>query len=146
VICNGPTAQDQARGYARQKRKHHLSTGRYRLTTVQDLVTTLSLEVAAGAAGLSRQVTGGYASDLLSCVMARAQAGNVWVTLQAHVNVMAVAALLDLACVIITEGARPDAAALARAEERGIPVLLTPRGTFTIVAALAALGVRESKC
>lgn len=113
------------------------------MTTVQDLVGALSLQVAAGTACLTKEITGGYASDLLSCVMAKAQAGNAWVTLQAHMNVVAVAALLDLACVIITDGARPDIETLAKAEEKGIPILLAEQGTFAVVGALTRLGVGE---
>lgn len=105
----------------------------------------LNAEIIAGAEHLEREVTGGYASDLLSCVMAGAQPGNVWLTLQAHINVIAVAVLLDLSAVVITEGVRPDKEVLARAEEKGIPVLLYPRGTFSAVAALAAHGVTGSR-
>ena len=74
------------------------------MMTVAEIVSALEVQVAAGGTSLHREVTGGYASDLLSCVMAGAKAGNVWVTLQAHLNVIAVAELLDLSCVIITEG------------------------------------------
>ena len=113
--------------------------------TVQEIVAGLALEVAAGADRLDKEVTGGYASDLLSCVMAGAQAGNMWVTLQAHLNVVAVAALLDLACVVITEGARPADDAISRANEEGIPILLTSESTFTVVGKLYQLGIRGSK-
>jgi hypothetical protein len=109
--------------------------------TVRTLADSLGLTVCSGADRMDQPVTGGYASDLLSCVMAGAQAGNVWITLQAHMNVVAVAALLDLACVIVTEGAQPDEAALRRADERHIPILLTAESTYSVVARLAALGV-----
>ncbi|MGC9358921.1 MAG: DRTGG domain-containing protein [Anaerolineae bacterium] len=108
---------------------------------VSDIVASLPVRVAVGADGLEAEVTGGYASDLLSCVMASARKGNAWVTLQAHMNVIAIAALLELACVIITEGATLEADAMARAKERGVVVLYTERGTFETVAELAALGV-----
>ena len=108
---------------------------------VRDIVAALGLEVAAGARGLDREVTGGYASDLLSCVMAGAEQGHVWVTLQAHANVVAVADLKELSCVIITESARPDDDVLRRAEERGIATLLTARATFETVLLLGQLGI-----
>ncbi len=111
--------------------------------TVQEIISTFGLDRVSGdASHLSRHVTGGYASDLLSCVMAGAREGNVWVTLQAHPNVIAVADLLNLACVIVTEGKRPDEETLDRAREKGIPILLTNEGTFTVVSKLAALGVQ----
>lgn len=108
---------------------------------VRDIVQALSLEVLAGESLLDRPVTGGYASDLLSRVMAGAKAGNVWVTLQGHPNVVAVASLLDLASVIITEGPEVGAETVHRAQEHGVVLLRTPHDTFTIVARLARLGV-----
>lgn len=109
--------------------------------TVEEIASALKLNVLAGKNGLQREVTGGYSSDLLSCVMAGAAAGDVWITLQAHPNVIAVADLLELACVIITEGTQPDQETLARAEEKGVPVLGSSETTFAVVARLAELGV-----
>jgi predicted transcriptional regulator len=109
--------------------------------TVQDLVAALRLKVLTGEAALQREVSGGYAADLLSCAMARARAGNVWVTLQAHANVVAVASLLDLAAVIITEGVEPDPAARQKADEEGVVLLSTPQTTYAVVAEMARLGI-----
>jgi hypothetical protein len=109
---------------------------------LRELCRPLSLKVRTAAEKLDTEVTGGYAADLLSCVMAKAQAGNVWVTLQGHPNIVAVASLLNLAGVIITEGVAPDPATLEKAAEQGIPILTTPLTTFTVVGKLSALGVR----
>ncbi len=91
-----------------------------------------------------QEISGGYASDLLSCVMARAGAGNIWVTLQTHPNVVAVASLLDIAGVIITECAdiaKIDAATIEKAREESVALFATPLTTFTIIARLARAGV-----
>jgi len=85
----------------------------------------------------------GYASDLLSCVMSGAQHHGLWVTLQAHANIIAVAALLDLCGIIITEGAAPDAATIAKANEEGINLFTTPQSTFWVVGRLWELGLRD---
>jgi len=74
--------------------------------------------------------------------MAKAQAGNVWVTLQGHPNIVAVASLINLAGIIITEAMSPDPVTLEKAEEEGIPILTTELTTFTVVGRLSALGVR----
>jgi len=108
---------------------------------LKTIVRELALEVRAAAGNLERPVTGGYASDLLSCVMAKAQAGNLWVTLQGHPNIVAVASLLNLAGLVVTEGVTPDPATLSRAEEEGIPILTTPLTTYTVVGRLFALGI-----
>jgi len=73
--------------------------------------------------------------------MARAKAGNVWATLQAHPNVIAVAALLELAAVIVTEGAPVPGEVIAKANAEGIALLSTPHTTFWIAGELARLGV-----
>ena len=87
--------------------------------------------------------TGGYSSDLLSCVMAGAKKGHLWITLQAHLNIVAVAALNDVAAIIITENAQPDAASIAKANQQGIVLLSTPRATYEVNGMLWELGVRN---
>jgi predicted transcriptional regulator len=108
--------------------------------TLEEIRRQLSLEVRT-AGELDTEVTGGYAADLLSCVIAKAQAGNVLVTLQSHSNIVAVASLLDLAGIIITEGMTPDAATIEKAEEKDIPILTTQLTTYTVVGRLFELGV-----
>lgn len=90
-------------------------------------------------------VESGYCSDLLSCVMAGAEPGGVWVTLMAHGNIVAVAALLDLAAIIITEGAQPDKQTITQAEEKGVTLLSTPRDNFQTVGKLFEMGLRAKQ-
>ncbi len=113
--------------------------------TLNEIANELPLSVQTAKDKLDVQVTGGYASDLLSCVMAKARQGNIWVTLQSHVNIVAVAALLQLAGIIITEGMQPDTATLEKASDEGIPILTSPHTTFTIVSQLAQLGIRGTE-
>ena len=107
---------------------------------VRQVIKQLGLNLTSGNQ-IDVEITGGYASDLLSCVMAGAKAGNIWVTLQAHPNVIAVASLIELSAVIITEGVSPDPETLHRAQETGIPLLTTAQDTFSTVVALAELGI-----
>lgn len=110
--------------------------------TVNEVIKALDLEVAAGRSGLGREIKWGYASDLLSDVMAHALEGTIWVTSQAHQNVVAVALVIDAACVVITEGIKPASDTIKRAESEGIPVLLSDLSTFEVVGRLYQLGVR----
>jgi len=112
---------------------------------LQKIVEELSLSVQAAGNKLDTEITGGYASDLLSCVMAKARKGNVWVTLQSHLNIVAVAALLQLAGIVVTEGMSPDAATLDKANEEGIPILTTSATTFAVVGQLTALGIKGAE-
>ena len=111
------------------------------MVTVADIVARLDLQVKTQGMTLESRITGGYASDLLSCVMAGAQAGNVWVTLQAHPNVVAVASLLELSCIVITEGTPIQQNVIEKAEQEGISILSTVLPTFGVVERLSELGI-----
>jgi hypothetical protein len=112
--------------------------------TVNEIVEQLNLSIVTSP-DLSREITGGYASDLLSCVMASAKSGNVWITLQAHPNVVAVASLLELSAVIITEGVSPDSETIHKAHAEGITLLSSRQDTYTVVGALAARGIKGTQ-
>jgi hypothetical protein len=107
---------------------------------VQELAQELELRVISPG-DMLRAVQRGYASDLLSCVMAKAKPGTAWLTLQAHPNVVAVASLLDLAAVILTEGVEPDLETIERARENMITLLGSPETTFTVAGRMSALGI-----
>jgi predicted transcriptional regulator len=109
---------------------------------VSDLVKEFNLTVFSGKDGLDNPVSGGYVSDLLSDVMGHAQEGEVWITLQTHQNVMAVASLKDLAAVIIVKGFEPGEDTIAHSNEEGIPVLGTGSETFEIAGKLYQLLTR----
>lgn len=88
------------------------------------------------------QVASVYTSDLLSCVMAGAKPASLWITLQAHMNVIAVANLLEISAVILSEGADPDPAVIQKANEQGVTLFSTPESTYTICGRLWELGLR----
>lgn len=87
-------------------------------------------------------ISRGYASDLLSDILANGPAGGVAVTIQAHMNTVAVALHARLAAVILANGRRPDDEVIERASEERIPLLLSEKGTFDVVGKLYELGVR----
>jgi len=106
---------------------------------LKEITAQLGLEVKTGGEFLDREVTGAYCSDLLSDVMANAKEGNLWITLQVHQNIVAVATLLNLAGIIISRGAEPDADTLAKAQAENIPVLTTELPTFPVAGRLFKL-------
>jgi hypothetical protein len=109
---------------------------------LSEIVRRLDLDVQAGEEDLDVEVTGGYAADLLSCAMAGARRGNLWVTLQGHLNVVAIATLDELAGVIISEDKPVAPDALAKAREEHLPILTTPMTTFAVAGRLWEIGVR----
>lgn len=110
--------------------------------TVREVAGRLGLNVLAGAGTpglLDKKVTGGYCSDLLSDVMANAKEGVAWITIQTHKNVVAVAVLTGVTCVIMTGGRQPDAETLAKAEEEQVCLLTTSEQSFTVAGRLYSL-------
>ncbi len=90
--------------------------------TVLELSQALKLEPLA-IPSPERSTDGVYIGDLLSWVMGRASEGNAWITIMSNVNVIAVATLSDVACVIFAEGVKPDAELIALANEKGVNLL-----------------------
>jgi len=112
--------------------------------TLQEIIDNLRLTVLTESGDFEQIIpSSGYSSDLLSCVMAGAKNKGVWVTLQSHGNIVAVAALLELSAVIITEGALPDPSVIQKANEQGIPLLSTPKSTFAVIGNLWEMGIRD---
>lgn len=99
---------------------------------VKDLIGQLNLKVLGGEQGLSKKISGAYTSDLLSDVMGNIMDGQVWITLQTHLNVMAIASLRDASAVILVNNHQPAPDMLEKANEEGIPVLSTSEATFEI--------------
>ena len=108
---------------------------------VKQIMDRFQLEAAAGKNGLEREVKGGYCGDLLSDVMANAPVGCIWLTVQGHQNIVAVAVLREMAAVILTGDRPPDPDTLKRAEQENIPILLWPRSAYELTGEMYALGV-----
>lgn len=108
---------------------------------VQELTKALPLRVVAGQSNLTKEISGGYASDLLSNVMGQARSGNIWVTMQGHQNIVAVASLAGLAAIIVTGGVEPDKDAIRKAGSEDIVLLTTTLPSFEVVGRLYQLGI-----
>lgn len=109
---------------------------------VQELVDVLQAEVVAGGAKIDNDISGGYASDLLSNVMSQGKLGNVWITMHAHQNIVAVASLLGLSAVVIAGHVQPDKEAVNKADVEEIPLLTTTLSVFDVVGLLYGKGVK----
>ena len=106
--------------------------------TVNTLIEKLNLKTLNLADG-DREVNGGYAGDLLSWVMGRAREDNVWVTIMTNVNVIAVASLADVSCVVLSENAEPDGEMLSVAKTKGINLLQSEKSTFDLCGEIAEI-------
>ena len=106
---------------------------------VSEIIEKLDLTVFAGQDHINKEINGGYTCDLLSDVMGFSAEGEVWITLQTHKNVIAIASLKEHAAVIIVKGLQPDEETIQHAEEEGIPLLGTHQKTFETTGALFQL-------
>jgi DRTGG domain. len=106
--------------------------------TVEELLSKTSWK-AVTLPDPSREITGGYSGDLLSWVMGRAESGDCWMTIMSNKNVIAVAQLTDVACVVFTEGVMPDGEMIAAADAHDINLICSDDTTFSAGARVAEL-------
>jgi predicted transcriptional regulator len=112
---------------------------------VKELVEKLGLTFHSGANGLENVITGGYTSDLLSDVMGHSNQGDIWITLQTHKNVMAIASLKDLAAIVLVKGLKPEEDTMAKSNEENLPILGTELETFEITGKIYQLIAKNQR-
>jgi hypothetical protein len=108
---------------------------------VNDIVQLAEFEVKAAADHLDTEVTGGYSGDLLSAVMANAKQGNVWVTWHVHPNIVAAALVVKLAAIILVSGRQPEEETVQKAQQEGMPILVSSLPAFEIIGRLHSMGI-----
>ena len=113
--------------------------------TLGEVAKALGLEVRTAEGELNREVTGGYVSDLLSDVIAGAVEGDLWITLQVHQNIVAVAFLNNLAGIILVGSREPDPETLQKAEEQDVPILVTTMKAYELAGKLWEMGIGRDK-
>lgn len=106
--------------------------------TVHELAEALHLETIVEADG-KRKIDGCYIGDLLSWVMGRAQSGNAWITIMSNINIVAVASLADVSCIILAEGVTVEENVRAVAEAKGVNLLASERTAYELAASLKDL-------
>ena len=112
---------------------------------LKDIIENLEMRVETAEESVDREVTGGYMSDLLSDVMANSKEGDVWITLQVHPNIIAVATLKDLAGIIIVQGRKPEKETIEKAQSENIPILVSDLQAFEIAGRLYQMGISGTR-
>ena len=108
---------------------------------VSDLAALISAKNLTNGVPMEKEITCGYACDLLSWVMAHGEEGMAWVTVQTHLNVIAVASLAEMACVVLPEGVEMEAESLEKAASEGMCVLSSPMTAYEVCGKMASQGV-----
>lgn len=108
---------------------------------LKELIEKCGLVAANDCVDENRDITGAYASDLLSDVIANAKKNFVWITLQTHLNIVAVAVLKELSAIIIVNNKEVDKDTLQKAEEEKVTILKTGLNTFQISGKIYECGI-----
>ena len=104
--------------------------------TVSGLVKELNLTVLTDKDFADREVSGCYVGDLLSWVMGRAEQDSAWITIMSNINIVAVAALVDMACIILAEGVAVDKEVVDKANSQGIIILSADKNSYELAVAI----------
>jgi predicted transcriptional regulator len=108
---------------------------------LKEIIQKLNLKVLSATSNLDMEVQGGYVGDLMSDVIANSKKNDVWVTIQVHQNIVAVAQLKELGGIIIVNGRVVEEETLKKAEEENIPIMVTELPSFEIAGLLYGLGL-----
>ena len=106
--------------------------------TVESLSKTCGFEVVC-MPDPDREVKGAYIGDLLSWVMGKADSSNVWITIMSNINVIAVATLADVSCVVLAEGVKIDPEITSTAEAKGVNVLSSALSAYEIAKLISGM-------
>ena len=108
---------------------------------VSDLYQMSEFQLVTKGVKGDKEISGGYCGDLLSWVMAYAQKGNLWITVQTHVNIVAIAVLLELSCIIVPEDINVEEETIKKSIEEDIAILKSHLNSFDIVQLLSERGM-----
>ena len=108
---------------------------------VRELAEKLGAKVLSGEENLETEISCGYSCDLLSWVMAHGKKGMAWITVQTHMNVIAVASLMEMSAVILPEGITMEGPSLEKAREEGVAVLQSKKSAYALCALMEKGGL-----
>ncbi|MEO0280937.1 MAG: DRTGG domain-containing protein [candidate division WOR-3 bacterium] len=106
---------------------------------VSEIKNKLNLETVTEG---DNDVEYGYVSDLLSVVMGKVKPKSIWLTVQTHKNIVAVAKMADISAIVICDGFSPDEDTVETAKKEGIAILKSEKNSFEVAGLLYNLGVR----
>ncbi len=99
---------------------------------LSQMIQQQNLELLTKQEYEDKEITGGYCGDLLSWVMGQAQTGDVWITIMTNVNIVAVATLTDVACILLAENAAPEPEVIDKANEQDVVILRSGKTSFAL--------------
>ena len=112
---------------------------------LKEIAEKLNLETRFAVDNLETEVNTGYSSDLLSDVLANSNEKDLWITLQIHPNIVAIASIKDLAGIVIINGREPEEETIESAKEKGVSIMVSKMTAFELSGKLYALGICGTK-
>jgi hypothetical protein len=112
---------------------------------LKEIVEKMNLEVRVTINNLDTEVNNGYVSDLLSDVLANSEENDLWITLQIHPNIVAIASMKGLSGIVIINGREPEEETVKKAEEKGVSIMVSRMTAFELSGRLYALGLSGTK-
>ncbi len=112
---------------------------------LSEIVEKFSLKVRCNSNKLDVEVNNGYVSDLLSDVLANSEENDLWITLQIHHNIVAIASMKGLSGIVIINGREPEEQTVTKAEEKGVAIMVSQMTAFELSGRLYALGLSGTK-
>ncbi|PKM66309.1 MAG: hypothetical protein CVU95_11660 [Firmicutes bacterium HGW-Firmicutes-2] len=109
--------------------------------TINDVQTILKATVVTQSLYENNEVLSGFVGDLLSVVMGKAKEQCAWITIQGHINIIAVGTLINVGCIIVTEGFKVDEDAIKKANEEDIVIMTTQLSSYEAAALLSRDGL-----
>ncbi|MDA3810038.1 MAG: hypothetical protein PF518_06845 [Spirochaetaceae bacterium] len=109
--------------------------------TIKELIEKIPMEIVSGENSLNREITRGFSSDMMSNVIANGGEGDVWLTFQTHLNVIAIALMKKMSCVILIQNRALIPQALEKAQNENIPVLMSSLSAYELSGRLFKLGI-----
>lgn len=103
------------------------------------MMNNMEIKLLGGEGGLDESIEGGYVGDLLSFVMAHAQAKEAWITVQGHMNSIAVGVMTGIGAIILAEGVEPNIDTIEKANDERIPIFTSKKSSFELASKLSRL-------
>ena len=108
---------------------------------LQEILPLIEGKLLTEKAETNQSISSAYVCDLLSWVMSKGKQGMAWITVQTHLNVIAIAALHHMSCVILPENIQMEESSIKKAQEEGIAVISSPLSSYALCGILAKQGI-----
>jgi len=105
--------------------------------TIDKLAEELGLERLSGSEDM--EVSSCYISDMLSRVLGGCGAGDVWITVQTSLNMVAVAVMTGASCVILPEGLTAPDNVIEKANDEGMTIFTSDETAFSLAVKIAKM-------